>query len=114
MQVVHIGEKDITLSEGTDGLKLAVSKTITLNLKKPFQGPAILAFALNLDQETKSFLFNASFQVCSINAPTWFEICAALLMHGVLQCQCFLSCALLQQANDDEPAFSFISSLSGV
>ena len=30
------------LSEGTDGLKLAVSKTITLNLKNPFQGPAIL------------------------------------------------------------------------
>ena len=65
MQVIHIDSKDIQLSEGTDGLKLAVSKTITLNLKNPFEGPAILVFALNLDQETKSFLFNASFQVCN-------------------------------------------------
>ena len=74
MQVIQIGQKDIALSEGTDGLKLAVRKTITLNLKDPFQGPAILGFALNLDQETKSFLFNASFQVCSSTAATWFEV----------------------------------------
>ena len=83
MQVIHIDSKDIQLSDGTDGLKLAVSKTITLDLKNPFEGPAILVFALDLDQETKSFLFNASFQVRNSATPSLvYSRAAGLLLSS--------------------------------